>query len=189
MIDLFMKIVDAETFVGPATGGDMEKMPSEPMRTLGGASMIRGDAALPFKDIVRNFDQFTQSIIQSMVTFNRKFNPDKAQDGDYNVIARGATSLIAKELRGSQVDSLVTTLRPEELPHVNMRKMTEMRFAVRDLTDMLVSPEEAARRQSAQDQQTQATQQQQVELAEANIRKLVFDAFKNVAQGQKNSAM
>lgn len=188
LIELFMKFADAETFVGPATGGDIEHAPSEPMRTAAGASMLRGDAALPFKDIVRNFDQFTQSVIYSLVHFNRKFNPDQAPAADYNVVARGATSLIAKEVRGMQIDQLAVSMTPEEKINVDMRKFTEARFAVRDLMDMLVPPEEAARRQAAQDKSMQESQAQQTELTAANVRKLLSDAFKNVAQGQKNSA-
>jgi hypothetical protein len=188
VIELFMKFCDQETFVGPATGGDMEKAPSEPMRTAAGASMLRSDAALPFKDIVRSFDSFTQSIIESLVQFNKKFNPTRAPEGDYNVIARGATSLIAKEVRGMQVDQLATTLTPEDRIHVDTRKLVEARFAVRDLTDLLVSEEDAKRNQQVQDAQAAAQQKQQQELAEANVRKLLSDAFKNIAQGQKNSA-
>jgi hypothetical protein len=125
LIKLFMDFADMETFVGPATGGDVAKAPSEPMRTAAGASMLRGDAALPFKDIVRNFDFFTQSVILSLVHFNKKFNPQLAPEGDYDVIARGATSLIAKEVRGMQVDTLSQTLTPEERDHVNERKFVQ----------------------------------------------------------------
>jgi len=187
-IDLFMKFADLETFVGPATGGDMSKGPSEPLRTAAGASMLRGDAALPFKDIVRNFDSFTQSVIYSLVQFNKKFNPDRVKEGDYNVIARGATSLIAKEIRGIQIDSISATLRPEEALHVDDRKLVEARFAVRDLDDILLPMDEVKRRQAAQSQSQQEQAQKQQELMEANIRKLLSDAFKNIAQGQKNSA-
>jgi hypothetical protein len=188
MIDLFMKFADMETFVGPATGGDMQKGFAEPMRTAAGASMLRGDAALPFKDIVRNFDTFTQSVITSLVQFNRKFNPMSAPDGDYNVIARGATSLIAKEVRGMQLDQMAQTMTPDEKVHVDERKFVEARFNVRDLGNLLVSPEEARRRQAANSQQSQEMQEQQRELMAANIRKTLSDAFKNIAQGQKNSA-
>ena len=188
VMDLFSKFADAETFVGPATGGDMERAPSEPMRTAAGASMMRGDAALPFKDIVRNFDAFTQSMINSLVQFNRKFNPSGAAEGDYNVIARGATSLIAKEIRGIQVDQLATTLSPEERLHVDERKLVEARFATRDLTGLLLSPEDAKRRQAQAAQAAQAQQQQANEIAEATVRKLLAEAFKNVTQGQKNTA-
>lgn len=187
-IDLFMKFADMETFVGAATGGDMQKGPSEPLRTAAGASMLRGDAALPFKDIVRNFDSFTQSVILSLVEFNKKFNMDRVKAGDYNVIARGATSLIAKELRGIQIDSLATTMTPAEQLHVDERKLVEARFAVRDLDDMLLPMDEVNRRQAKQSEQQLAQQQKQDELIEANIRKLLSDAFKNIAQGQKNSA-
>ena len=188
-IDLFTKFADAETFVGGATGGDMSRMPSEPMRTAAGASMLRGDAALPFKDIIRNFDSFTQSVIESLVQFNRKFNPDKAPEGDYNVIARGATSLIAKEVRGMQVDQLAQSLTPEERMHVDDRKFVEARFATRDMVDMLVSPETAKRNKAAAQQAQQEQRDQQKQTVEATVRKLLSDAFKNIAQGQKNSAL
>lgn len=187
-IDLFMKFVDMETFVGPATGGDMAQAPSEPMRTAAGASMLRGDAALPFKDIIRNFDSFTQSVITSLVWFNRKFNPRPELVGDYNVIARGATSLIAKELRGMQLDQLATTLQPEEKVHVDERKMVEQRFAVRDLSDMLVSPAEAKRRKDQAAAEAQRQQQQQDEVVASTVRKTLSEAFKNISQGQKNTA-
>ena len=189
IIELFMKFADLETFVGPATGGDMSQGPSEPMRTAAGASMIRGDAALPFKDIVRHFDSFTQSVLESLVQFNRKFNPDRAPEGDYNVIARGATSLVAKEVRGIQMDQLAATLTPKDLIQVDQRKWTHARFAARDLTDMLVSEEEAARRQKQQDATDAQMAQQQQATVEAQVRKVLSDAFKNIAQGQKNSAL
>lgn len=188
LIETFMRFSDLETFVGPATGGDMERGFSEPMRTAAGASMLRGDAALPFKDIVRRFDAFTQSVITSLVQFNRRFNPHKAPTGDYNVIARGATSLIAKEIRGIQIDQLAATLSPDERIHVDERKLVEQRFAVRDLTDLLVSPDEAERRKASAAQQASEMAEMQKSLMEAERRKTLADAFKGIAQGQKNAA-
>jgi hypothetical protein len=188
IVELGLKFADSETFVGPATGGDMDKAPSEPLRTAAGASMLRGDAALPFKDIIRSFDTFTQSVINAMVLFNRVFNPDQAPDGDYDVIARGATSLMAKELRGMQADSLVQTLKPEQMIHVDERKLTEAQVKARDMDDILVTEDEASRRQQAQSQSQQEQQDQQSKLMEANLRKILSDAFKNIAQGQKNTA-
>jgi len=188
LITLFMQFADLETFVGPASGGDLDNGPSEPFRTAAGASMLRSDAALPFKDIIRNFDSFTQSLIQSMVAFNRKFNPNEAMEGDFNVVARGATSLIAKEIRGIQVDNLAGTLRPEEMMHVNERKLVEARFRTRDLEDILVSPEEAERRKQAQQQTQTEMQDQQKKMLEAQMREILAGAFKDIAQAQKNQA-
>ena len=188
IIDTFMKFADMETFVGPATGGDMSQAPSEPMRTAAGASMLRSDQALPFKDMIRAFDKFTQSIITSLVWFNKKFNPQLAPDGEYDVIARGATSLMAKELRGMQADELVKSLTPDEQIYVDGKKLLKVRLASRDMDDVMVDDTEAARR-LAQQSQTQAQQTDaQNRMMEANIRKVLADAFKGVTQGQKNTA-
>ena len=54
--------------------------------------------------------------------------------------------------------------------------------------DLLVTQEEADRRQAVQDAQNQQLQQQQQEQAEATLRKVLSEAFKNVTQGQKNAA-
>ena len=188
VIELFMKFADMETFVGPATGGDMAQAPSEPMRTAAGASMLRGDAALPFKDIVRSFDRFTQSVIESLVQFNKKLNPEKAKIGDCNVIARGATSLIAKEVRGMQVDQLAQSLTEEEKEYTDMQELVRQRFLTRDLPDMLLPDDVVARNQAQKAQDQQTAQMLGEELQKANTRKLLSDAFKNISQGNKNAA-
>ena len=188
VIELFENNADKETFVGPATGGDMSKGPSEPLRTAAGASMLRGDAALPFKDIVRSFDKFTQSIIQSMVTFNRTFNPDLAPVADYDVIARGASSLMAKELRGMQADNLVATLTPEEKQEIDMRKLLSARVKARDMEDIMVDVAESNRRAAAAAQQASQQQDAQQRMLEGQIRKVLSDAYKNIASGQVHSA-
>ena len=188
VITLGLKFADTETFVGPANGGDPSQAPSEPMRTAAGASMLRGNAALPFKDMVRAFDGLTQSVITSLVQFNLVFNPKKVHAGDYNVIARGATSLIAKEVKGMQADQLVTTLTPEEKVYVDSKKLLSYRLRSRDMDDVLVSDSEAQRRQQAQDQEQEEQENQQKELAQATLRKLLSDAYKNIAAGQKNTS-
>lgn len=188
LVRMFLEFAEMETFIGPATGGDFQKMPSEPMRTAAGASMLRGDAALPFKDIVRNYDSFTQSVIWSMVGFNKKFNPDLAPEGDYDVIPRGATSLIAKEVRGQQIDLLSQTLTPDERDHVDERRFVEAKFASRDLQGMLVSPDEARSRKESRAQFAAQQAERQSRMEEAQIRETSAAAFKSVTQGQKNAA-
>jgi hypothetical protein len=188
LVELFSKFADAETFVGPATGGDMQQMPSEPMRTAAGASMLRGDAALPFKDIVRNFDFFTQSVILSLVHFNKKFNPQLAPEGDYNVVARGATSLIAKEVRGMQLDQLVQTLTDDERDWIDMGKLTKARLASRDLQSILVSDAQAAQNKDARQQAQAAMQAQNDKTTEATVREMLARAYKEITQGQKNAS-
>lgn len=188
MIRMFIEFADMETFVGPATGGDISKAPSEPMRTAAGASMLRGDAALPFKDIVRNYDSFTQSVILSLVYFNKKFNPQMAPEGDYDVIARGATSLIAKEVRGMQLDLLSQALTPEERDWIDEGKFVQQRLAVRDMTSLMVPEAEAKQKKEARQQAGAMAQQAQDRFLEAQVRELLAKAYKEITQGQKNTA-
>jgi hypothetical protein len=191
IISLFRDFADQETFVSQATGGDIQKGPSEPFRTAAGASMLRGEAALPFKDVVRNFDLFTQSVISSLVMFNKHFNDKPDIRGDFQVMARGSSSLIAKEVRGIAYDALAQTLRPEEAKYINWREMAKERFSVRDIDigAVLVDDESAQRIDEQSAEQAKATEDRQVEMVRAEIRKTLAEAVKNLTQADKNSAM
>ena len=190
LVSMFREFADTETFVNAATGGDAQKGPSEPFRTATGASMLRGDAALPFKDVVRNFDSFTQSVIGSLIAFNRNFNPNPALQGDFQPVARGATSLIAKEVLGLQLDNLATTLTEEEKRYINMREFARARVRVRDLdvANVTVDDAEADRRDAQAAEQAQRQTALAEESARAEIRKVLADALKAISQAGKNSA-
>lgn len=188
MVDLFMGFADKETFVSPATNGDMENSPSEPMRTSSGASMILGNAALPFRDIVRNFDQFTMSVIHSLTEWNRLFNPNEDIKGDLQPVARGATSLIAKEVRAMALDNLATTLREDEAVYIDMRELARSRISVRDLPTerLMLSDDDVQKKQDAAAQKQQQQEALQEEALRATIRKELADAFKATSQAKKN---
>ena len=188
MVDLFMGFADKETFVSPATNGDMENSPSEPMRTSSGASMILGNAALPFRDIVRNFDQFTMSVIHSLTEWNRLFNPNEDLKGDLQPVARGATSLIAKEVRAMALDNLATTLREDEAVYIDMRELARSRISVRDLPTerLMLSDDDVQKKQDAAAQKQQQQEALQEEALRATIRKELADAFKATSQAKKN---
>jgi hypothetical protein len=187
---MFQEFADQETFVNAATGGDMQKGPSEPFRTATGASMLRGDAALPFKDVVRNFDIFTESVIAALLVFNRNFNPNPAIRGDFKPVARGATSLIAKEVLGMQLDNFATTLTPEEKKYINMRNLARARVRVRDLEveDLVYDDEKCDEIDANTQAQQQQAQQQQHQMTEATIRQTLAAALKDLSQAGKNSA-
>jgi hypothetical protein len=190
VINLFREFADTETFISPATGGDMSKGPSEPFRTAAGASMLKGDAALPFKDVVRNFDLFTQSVLSSIVAFNMQFNPKPSIRGDHQVIPRGSSSLMAKEVRGMVLDNLGQTLSPEERRYINNYELLRERLASRDVDVgiVLCDKDEAKRRDDAASQAAQAQKAQTDELLQAEVRKILAEAVKNLTQADKNSA-
>lgn len=190
LVRMFQEFADQETFVGPATGGDMQRGPSEPFRTAAGASMLRGDAALPFKDVVRNYDMFTSSVIGALINFNRNFNRNPDIQGDFQPVARGATSLIAKEVQGMQLDNLAQTLTDEEKPYINMRKLAKARLRVRDLdaSDIVYDDARCDEIDAQRAQAQQAAQAQQEEMIRAQIREILSQTMKNLAQAEKNTA-
>lgn len=190
MVDMFQGFADQETFVGPATGGDIQKGPSEPFRSAAGASMMRGEAALPFKDVVRNFDSFTESVIGSLITFNRNFNPNPEIQGDFKPIARGATSLIAKEVLGIQLDNFATTLTDGEKPYIKMRGLARARARVRDLNveDIVVTDAQADKIDEATAAQQKAQQDAQQRLQDAELRDIQGSTLKALAQAGKHTS-
>lgn len=188
IIEMFETFAESETFIGQAHGGDFANMPSEPMRTMAGASMVNGNVALPFKDAVRAFDTFTQSVIHSLVVFNHAFNEGKVAKGQYNVVARGATSLIAKEVRGAALDNLAQTMTPGERMNVDERKLVVERLAARDVSDILKPQHQVDMEQAQQGQQQQAQEAMQQQESQAKIAKIKADGYKAATQGQKNAA-
>lgn len=191
MIKTFMDFADQETFVSVGTGGDMQNGPSEPFRTAAGASMLRGDAALPFKDVVRNFDMFTISVINSILLFNRLFNSSNEQiKGDFTPVARGATSLIAKEVLGIQLDTMSQTLTDEEKRYLKSRNLLRAKVRVRDLQvdDLVMTDAECDAVDAQVAQQQQQAQAQAQEMAKAQVREILAAALKDISQAGKNTA-
>lgn len=190
LVAMFQNFADLETFVNPATGGDMSKGPSEPFRTAAGASMLRGDAALPFKDVVRNFDAFTESLIGSIILFNSKFNDNPNIKGDFTALAKGATTLIAKEVQGMQLDNIAQTLTEEEKRYLNPRGLLRARLKVRDMEvgDIVYDDERCDQIDQQASQQAEELADQQRKTTEATLRNLLSDTLKNIAQANKNAA-
>lgn len=190
VIELFKDFADTETFVNAANGGDMSRGPSEPFRTATGASMLKGDAALPFKDVVRNFDVFTQSVISSLVAFNMQFNTKPTIKGDHQVISRGATSLMAKEVRGMVLDNLVQSLSPDEKRYINSYELLRERLATRDVDvgALVCDKDEATRRDEAASAAQKVKDDQMNDLLRAEVRKILAEGVKALTQSDKNAA-
>lgn len=186
IVQMFLGFADTETALPPPALGDPTKGGSEALRTTGGASMLMGAAALPIRDTVRNFDRFTTSFISSLYHWNMQFNSNEKIKGDYAVIARGSTSLIAKEVRAYALDSFSMSLQPEERAELKTRKLLEERMKVRDLPlDLLEDPEVVAQLRETQAEEANQDKAAQTELLAAEIKKTLAEAFKDVSLATK----
>ena len=187
VMNQFLTFADMETFVG-GYGDESSNTPGEALRTSAGASMVLGNAALPFRDIVRSFDQFTVSVLNSLIAWNDIFNEELDVLGDLRPVARGSTSLIAKEVQAFTLDNLSQTLSEEESDFIDHQKLVKQRLISRDIPelDVMVTDEEAQRRRQRREQQQDAQFQQQQELMEAQTKEVQSDALKNTSQAKKN---
>lgn len=182
-VEHFRSVADEETFVSSQPGGDLA---GEAMRTQGNMSMVMGNSSLPFRDIVRNYDNFTISVIHALIQWNRVFNPETNIDGDLRPIAKGSTSLMAKEVRAYALDNLATTLTEQEMPWINMRELAKARVQVRDLPESLMRDEEeveAELEQQRQEQQRMQEQAQQLATAQQQA-----DTAETVAAAEQKEA-
>lgn len=170
MIQMFMRFAEQEGGLPPPSVGDVSGGGSEALRTSKNASMFLGAAALPIRDTVRNFDVFTVSVISSLAAWNKKYDPNPTRDGDHSIIARGSTSLIAKEVLSTALNEFRASITPDEMPHLKTRGMLIARMKANDLPlDELLEDEDRAQQiieQNAQAQQGSAQAQQDLILAQ-----------------------
>lgn len=189
IIELFQGFADAETALPPPALGDVSGQGKESLRTTGNLSMLLGAAALPIRDTVRNFDKFTVSFISSLCYWYMEFGNDESIKGDFSVIARGSTSLIAKEVRAQAIAQLSTTLTPDERMYISTKQMVTEKLKVLDLPDTLLEDEEVVKAKLAEQARTAAaTAQVSAAMSQAQIKHEVASAFKDLMLGLKAQA-
>lgn len=132
VFNLAKQLGDETTTLPSYTHGEQDKGVS---RTVGGLSMLMGAATVTMKDIIRNFDDgITKPFVTAMYDWNMQFSDDESIKGDYQVSARGSTSLVAKELYGNQLDVLAqTTKDPIDAQYIRRLELNRARFTARDL--------------------------------------------------------
>lgn len=145
IIQMQRQQLDVESNLPAYTMGSMQNQPlGEAFRTTSNMSMMTGSANMVTKDTVRAFDKFTTSLLGSLLKWNMEFNPNEELKGDFQVIAKGNLSLVAKEVRGAALDQFVMTLSPEEKAILDTYGLLTDRLKSRDLpTDRLLPREDA----------------------------------------------
>lgn len=181
--------LDIESNLPAFTMGGVQQPLGEAFRTSGNMSMMMGGANMMTKDTVRAFDKFTSGVIASMLAWNMEFNPKDEIKGDFQVVAKGNLSLVAKEVRGAALDQFVTTLTQEERAILDTYGLLIDRLKARDLpTDRLLPKEDAeAVLQGMRDAASQAAQVEQG-LTTAKTEGLTADAESTRVNSQMTAA-
>lgn len=98
---------------------------------------------ISIKDVVKNFDAFTEKIVADLYAWNMEFNPRQDIKGDFRCKARGVSSLVMKEIRMQALNQLTTTLTPEDWVYIPRRDFLQDKFKAHDINIRLRTEEEA----------------------------------------------
>lgn len=186
LLNVFMQFAEKESGLPPPSLGDTSGGGSEALRTSKNASMFLGAAALPIRDTVRNYDTFTVSYVSALVAWNTRYDPNPSRDGDFNILARGSTSLIAQEVLATSLNEFRASVTPDEVPHLKTRGMLIARMKANDmpLDDLLEDEETAEANVAAQSQAAQGQAQAAVDLINAQVEEALANAFKRAAEAR-----
>lgn len=163
--------------------------------TASGMSMLMAAANVVLKDLLCSWDDgISQPMVEGFYNWNMRYNPDAALKGDFNVEARGASSLIAKEVRGMQLEKfLQQTDNPNDGAYVNRRKALREWANCIEMNDVMYSDEEVERNgnspEAKQLRELQQSQQQMaMQLQQAQTQKVLADAKRAQAAAEKMTA-
>jgi hypothetical protein len=139
--------------------------------TASGMSMLMGAANIMIKDLISNWDDgITVTFIRGMYRWNMQFNPDNTIKGDFDVKARGVASLVAREVRGQQLDAFAAqTSNPMDAPYIKRDKLLRQRAEAHELSDIIKTEDEVMQEQSGGPAAQQAQMQQQMAQAQMQM--------------------
>lgn len=115
-------------------------------RTVGGLSLLMSAAQITFKDQLFSLDDgVTRPFIQAMYHWNMQFNPDPSVKGDFSIVVRGTSSLVAREIRAQNLEQFAnSTLNPMDAPYIDRHELNKQRARVLELGDSIVLSKEQA---------------------------------------------
>jgi hypothetical protein len=108
LVEFFQDTADESTTI-PRTLHGGSQMSGGANQTATGMSMLIGASNITLKDQVQFFDDgVTKPFIKSMYFWNMEFNGKDSIKGDFNIVARGTKSLIAKEVKMEQINQFLS---------------------------------------------------------------------------------
>lgn len=149
--------------------------------TASGMSMLMGAANIVIKDLITSYDEgITRPFLQALYRWNMQFHKDNSVKGDFDVKARGAASLVQKEVRARQLNEFAgMTANELDAPFIKRDALLRQRAEANELSDVVKTEEEVAAEQNngmIQAQQQAAMAQQQLVLAELEKKVAVLTA-------------
>jgi hypothetical protein len=106
LVEFFQETADESTTIPRSLHGSQNTGGAN--QTATGMSMLIGASNITLKDQVQFFDDgVTKPFVKSMYFWNMEFNGKDTIKGDFNIVARGTKSLIAKEVKMEQINQFL----------------------------------------------------------------------------------
>lgn len=136
--------------------------------TMGGLSMLLGQSKVIIKSLVTNFDEgITKPALTALLGWNMLYHPDNSIKGDFGVLAKGASSLVAKEVRAQQAMQFNQSVPPEARKYVKWLDVARKLADAAEFDGVVMDDEEA--KQIDQNPMMGETQKLQMAMAQANL--------------------
>jgi hypothetical protein len=137
MINFFLNAADEVTAIPRYMYGDTNTVGGAG-KTATGLSMLMGAANVTLKDQVKNFDDgITKPFIKALYFWNMDFNPKEHIKGDFGVVAKGATSLIAREVKAESLNQFLAITNNEiDMMYINRDNILREMVKVMDIDDL-----------------------------------------------------
>lgn len=117
--------------------GDAEKGVG---RTVGGLSMLMSTAQVPLKEQMASLDDdITEPMITALYNWNMQFNEREDIKGDYKVVVKGTTSLVAREIRSQALEQFAaSTLNQFDAPYIDRVELLRQRVLAQELPESII---------------------------------------------------
>jgi hypothetical protein len=168
-VQFFLNAADEVTSVPRYLHGDNTNVGGAG-RTAAGLSMLIGQANITLKDQIKYFDDgITSPFIKALYYWNMDFNPKQNIKGDFEIVAEGSTSLVAKEVQAEHLNQfLALTSNDVDLQYINRDVALRQVAKAMDLDELnlIKSPEQVQSEQMARAQQMEQDKQFQMKIEE-----------------------
>ena len=176
-----MELADVESSMPQILGGNQGNAPE----TVGGMVMLYQSASAVLRQRVKLYDDYvTRPHIARYYDWFMESDPDPSVKGDFEIDARGSTSLLERDIQNQALLNLANiTNNPRYIPHLKERE--ELKLILRAFR---VNPEELLRDEAeveqAMAQQQQAPPDPRIVAAEMNMQAKQLDLQDREAQRQ-----
>lgn len=182
IIKQFLDFADLETafptymLIEPAKSGN---------ETAQGASIRSGTVNITVKDVAKNFDDFNSGVLEGMYAWNMEFNEDESIKGDHSIVAKGLSSLVAKEIRAQ-------VLQQSEPIAEKYKAWVKEDEYLKELWKAMDMPIDILRTQEEHDLYVKENSnpemmQKQLDMLQAQIDEMNSKALKNTAMAKKQN--